>query len=387
MRIGIDVRYLSHGLLGGVHHYVALLVPALIRAAPAHSFVLYADRRRPFELTTLPLHAIVRVLPWQNPLSSLVNDLAMPRWMAADQLDIAHFPANYGFAPTGVQKVVTLHDAINLLPLREIIRGHPKKARTLLVMTYLHFMTVASLKSAALVLTISQSAGAQISATGRLEGRRIRVVPHGVEREWGRVQDSARVEELRRRFGLKRRVILADAIKNPGVLLRAWPMLPEALRDECEIVFFSRKDDVAAVVRTAVEAGIARLLVRPSREDLNVLFSLAEAFVFPSWIEGFGLPVLEAMACGTPVIASDRGSIPEVVGDAGLLCDAEDPQAFANHVRRVLTDQELSARLRSLGIRRSSHFSWENSARAVLDEYARVLGTGVRPGDGSVRTS
>ena len=157
MRIGIDVRYLSHGLLGGVHHYVAQLVPALIRAAPAHSFVLYADRRRPFELTTLPLRVTVRVLPWQNPLSSIVNDLAMPRWMAADQLDVAHFPANYGFAPTGVQKVVTLHDAINLLPMREIIRGHPKKARTLLVMTYLHFITVASLKSAALVLTVSQS--------------------------------------------------------------------------------------------------------------------------------------------------------------------------------------------------------------------------------------
>ena len=195
------------------------------------------------------------------------------------------------------------------------------------------------------------------------------------------------MEGVRRRFGLKRRAVLADALKNPGVLIRAWPMLPETLRDECEIVFFSREDDVAAVVRTAVEAGVARLLVRPSREDLNVLFSLAEAFVFPSWIEGFGLPVLEAMACGTPVIASDRGSIPEVVGDAGLLCDAEDPQAFANHIRSVLTNPELSARLRSLGLLRASHFSWEDSARGVLDEYARVLGIGARPGDASVRTS
>lgn len=378
MRIGIDVRYLSHGLLGGVHHYVAQLVPALIRLAPAHSFVLYADRRRPLELTRLPLHVTVRVLPWRRPLSSMVNDLAMPRWMAADQLDVAHFPANYGFAPTGVQKVVTLHDAINLLPLREIIRGHPKKARTLLVMTYLHFMTVASLKSAALVLTISQSAGAQISATGRLEGRRLRVVPHGVEQEWGRVHDSARVEDLRRRFGLKRRVILADALKNPGVLLRAWPMLPEALRDECEIVFFSRKDDVAAVVRTAVEAGIARLLVRPSREDLNVLFSLAEAFVFPSWIEGFGLPVLEAMACGTPVIASDRGSIPEVAGDAALLADAEDAAAFAEHLRRVLTEPEVAGGLRTRGLRRAAQFTWEHSARAVLETYAEACTTNGR---------
>ena len=372
MRIGIDVRYLSHGLVGGVHHYVAQLVPALIRLAPAHSFVLYADRRRPFELTMLPLYVTVRVLPWRRSLSSMVNDLAMPRWMAADELDVVHFPANYGFAPAGVPKVITLHDAINLLPLREILRGHPKDLRTVLMMTYLHYASLASLKRTARVLTVSDDAARRIAAARGLRPDLLRVVHHGVERDWTRVADPGRLEDVRRRFGLTRRVILADALKNPAVLLRAWPLLPAPLRESHQIVFFSRTDALPAAARAAVEAQTARLVLRPSREDLNALFTLADVFVFPSWIEGFGLPVLEAMACGTPVVASDRGSIPEVAGDAALLADAEDAGAIAEHVRRVLTEPELAQSLRARGTRRAAQFTWDNSARAVLETFAEV---------------
>ena len=372
MRIGIDVRYLSHGLVGGVHHYVAQLVPALIRLAPAHSFVLYADRRRPFELTMLPLYVTVRVLPWRRSLSSMVNDLAMPRWMAADELDVVHFPANYGFAPAGVPKVITLHDAINLLPLREILRGHPKDLRTVLMMTYLHYASLASLKRTARVLTVSDDAARRIAAARRLRPDLLRVVHHGVERDWTRVADPGRLEDVRRRFGLTRRVILADALKNPAVLLRAWPLLPAPLRESHQIVFFSRTDALPAAARAAVEAQTARLVLRPSREDLNALFTLADVFVFPSWIEGFGLPVLEAMACGTPVVASDRGSIPEVAGDAALLAAAEDAGAIAEHVRRVLTEPELAQSLRARGTRRAAQFTWDNSALAVLETFAEV---------------
>ena len=372
MRIGIDVRYLSHGLVGGVHHYVAQLVPALIRLAPAHSFVLYADRRRPFELTMLPLYVTVRVLPWRRSLSSMVNDLAMPRWMAADELDVVHFPANYGFAPAGVPKVITLHDAINMLPLREILRGHPKDLRTVLMMTYLHYASLASLKRTARVLTVSDDAARRIAAARGLRPDLLRVVHHGVERDWTRVADPGRLEDVRRRFGLTRRVILADALKNPAVLLRAWPLLPAPLRESHQIVFFSRTDALPAAARAAVEAQTARLVLRPSREDLNALFTLADVFVFPSWIEGFGLPVLEAMACGTPVVASDRGSIPEVAGDAALLAAAEDAGAIAEHVRRVLTEPELAQSLRARGTRRAAQFTWDNSARAVLETFAEV---------------
>src|SRR4051812_18945001 len=103
MRIGIDTRYLSHGLVGGVHTYVAQFVPALIEQADAHQIILYADTKCPFELTDLPAHVTVRQFAWRTPLSSIQHDLFMRRQMAADHLDVAHFPANYGFAPSSAR--------------------------------------------------------------------------------------------------------------------------------------------------------------------------------------------------------------------------------------------------------------------------------------------
>src|SRR6187397_2056417 len=110
MRIGIDIRYLSHGILGGVHTYVANLVPELIKIAGAHELILYADDKCPLELAAWPDTGLVRILPWRNPLSSINNDLFMHCEMAADCLDVVHFPANHGFGPQGAATVITVHD-------------------------------------------------------------------------------------------------------------------------------------------------------------------------------------------------------------------------------------------------------------------------------------
>lgn len=379
MRIGIDARYLSHGLVGGVHHYVAQLVPTMTRMAPGDEFYLYADRRDPFELTDLPSNVAIRFLPWSGPLSSLRNDVSLAGWMAKDRLDIAHFPANYGFAPSHVHKVVTLHDAINLLPLREIVRGHPKKTRTILLMCYLHFATRASLSGAAMVLTVSQDAAARILRLYPLSRDELRVVPHGVDRGWSRVVDQGRLASVQARLGLTRPFILADALKNPDAVLRAWSLVDAELRATHEIIFFSRLRETAPAVEAALRAGRARLVTQPSREDLNALFSLAEALIFPSWIEGFGLPVLEAMACGTPVIASNRGSIPEVTGDAALLSDVDDPNALADHIHRVLTSPGAARQLSLRGQARAALFTWERAAQSTLAAYAAALGASTGP--------
>ncbi len=178
MRIGIDVRYLSHGLVGGVHTYIAHFVPALIKLATAHQIVLYADTKRPFELTDLPGHVTVRLLAYRSPLSSASHDLLMRRQMAQDRLDVIHYPANYGFGPPGARLVITLHDAINILPLREIIRGHPKNPRTIAMMTYLHMLTVWSVRRADMLLTVSAHAGREIARHSGFDPGRIVPVPH-----------------------------------------------------------------------------------------------------------------------------------------------------------------------------------------------------------------
>lgn len=369
MRVGIDVRYLSHGLLGGVHTYVASLVPALLRAAPQDEFFLYADAKAPFEMETLPPNAQLRVLPYRSPLSSIANDLRLRAWMARDAIEVAHFPANYGFAPVGARTVVTLHDEINILPLGEILRGHRKQPRTMAMMTYLHAMSSMAVRRADCILTVSEHARKRIAQVGLIPPERIVAVHSAPPPGTSRVDDPAALAAVRKQFALGGRFIFADALKNPAVLLRAWDALDAPLRAVVEIVFFCRTPNLPPEVRAAVARNAVRVIIRPTRDELLALYSLCDAFVFPSWIEGFGLPVLEAMACGAPVIASDRGALPEVVGNAGFLCDAEDDAALAAHLAVLLTQPDVAALQRRKGVAHAARFTWERTAQVVLTAY------------------
>jgi glycosyltransferase involved in cell wall biosynthesis len=373
MRIGVDVRYLSHGILGGVHTYVASLLPQLIKSAEAHELILYADDKCPLELTETPSHVQVRILPWRNPLSSINHDLFMRRQMAADGLDIAHFPANHGFGPQSAATVITVHDEINLLPLAEIIRGHRKQLRTIAMMSYLHWMTTASVRQADLLLTVSAHAGRKIAQYSGFPQERIIPVHHGRSPDFQRIEEPQQLEAVRRKFGLDRPFILADALKNPAVLVRAWAKLPESIRQSYQILFFSRIPNPLPVVGEAVAQNYAKLLIRPSREELIVLYSMACAFAFPSWIEGFGMPILEAMACGAPVLSSNRGSAPEVAGNAALMSDAEDAGEWAAKILRLLTTPALAEQYRQAGFRRVSQFSWRRAAQETFCAYERAF--------------
>lgn len=373
MRIGIDARYLSHGLMGGVHTYCRNLIPALLAAAPGDEFFLYADAKRPFELGPLLGNATLRLLPYRSAASALANDLfALRHAMAADGLDVAHFPANGGFAPRGCAAVLTLHDEINLLPWREIVRGHRKNARTLAMMTWLHAWSTASARRASLILTVSAYARQRIAAVGGLDPQRIVAVHSAPAPGLHRVTDAAALRDVRARFALASRFVLADALKNPAAVLRAWARLDPAQRATTDLVFFCRTPAPPPALQHAIATGRARVLFRPSSADLMALYSMAAAFVFPSWIEGFGLPVLEAMTCGAPVICSDRGSLPEVAGEAALVLDAEDDAAIAAHLALLLTDAETAAAWQTRGIARAARFRWEHTARAVIDVYRSV---------------
>ena len=317
MRIGIEVSYLSHQLVGGVHTYIATFVPELLKRTADHQIFLYADTKAPLEITNPPDWVTIRLLPWKNPLSSLINDASVARIMARDQLDVVHFPANHGFGPAGVPKILTIHDEINLMPLRKIVRGHPKMVKTILTMTYLHVCTHAALHHAAHVITISEYARQQIIRFSGISPGRITAIHHAPPPEFRRITDEDTLQAVRNQYGLAPHFILGDGLKNPGMVIRAWSLLPAEIRQDWQLVFFARRPDVLPVLKEAVASGSATLLVNPPRADLISLFSQAKVFVFPSWIEGFGIPVLEAMICGAPVIASNRGSLPEVIGDAG----------------------------------------------------------------------
>lgn len=379
MRIGVDARYLSHGLVGGVHTYLTLLAPALIARARDAEIFLYADAKAPFELdlATLPANVTVRLLPYRNALSALKLDWTLRDAMAQDHLDVAHFPANFGFAPRGVRSVITLHDAINILPLWEILAGHEKRPQTMAMMTYLHVVSTLALRRADAVITVSEYSKREIVRRSGLPADRVIPVLYGPSSLFHRIEDRARLDEVGVRLAVRPPFLLADAIKNPAVIARAWPQLPDELRAKYKVLFFSRRIEPPAAVQEMVTAGHAQVLIRPERTDLAALYNLADGFLFPSLYEGLGLPPLEAMKCGAPVIASNRGSIPEVVGDAGLIVDAEDDAALAAAITRLLQDRTLHQSLQRCGFARAEEFSWPKPADRTLDVYRYALGAPV----------
>ncbi len=375
MRIGIDVRYLSHGLVGGVHTYIKHFVAELCMIAADHHVFLYADAKRPFELTDLSSNVTLRLLPYCGPHSSVYLDyVGLRRAMARDRLDVAHYPANYGFRVPGARTIVTLHDALTIMPLRETLfsSGSRRTLRSMAMTVYLYIGSRLMLRDADLLLTVSQHARQDILRYCRFDPQRIIPIPHAPTPDMRRIEDRTTLDAVRQRHGIAGRFVLADALKNPGVLVRAWRRLPHSVRESHRIVFFSRHPTPLPVVFEAVERDHALLLINPPRADLVALYSMADVFVFPSWFEGFGIPVLEAMICGAPVIVSDRGPLPEVAGGAALVMDAEDDATLARYLERVLTDPSEAAQLRERGLAHAAQFSWRKTAQRILESYEQA---------------
>jgi glycosyltransferase involved in cell wall biosynthesis len=336
--------------------------------------VYYVDRKAPLELDHLPSNVVLRTLPWSGPLSSVVNDVRLARWMERDALDVAHCPGNYG-PRTDVPLVVTLHDTINVFPLSQHLRGFGRSPRQVAMMLYLGRMTRASLQRASWIITVSNHARRDIATRTGYPPSRLTTVYEAASPVFRPIEDSVELDRIRVDLRLGTRFVLADGIKNPAVAIEAFRCLPDSIRQGAQLVFFSREATPRPVVRKALEDRRIRFIPRPSDEALVAMMNLASVFVLPSWYEGFGLPLVEAMQCGTPVIGSSRGSIPEVIGDAGLVFDVEEPRQLAHALRMVLEDESLRMHLSRQALRRASQFSWERAARETLDVYEQVVRT------------
>lgn len=209
-----------------------------------------------------------------------------------------------------------------------------------------------------------------------LPEEKVKVVPLGVSTAFTPVS----AEESRRVLGSKKPYILytgtLETRKNLKLLIQAFALLPPALRNNYDLVL-AGKDGLGSegLRQLVVELGLDGSVRFTGYIPDNVLPSLmagATLFVYPSFYEGFGLPPLEAMACGTPVIASDSSSLPEVVGDAGLLVAPGDVQGLKNAMARVLEDPAFQTRLRLRGLERAAQFSWRNAARSLLEIFESI---------------
>jgi alpha-1,3-rhamnosyl/mannosyltransferase len=209
---------------------------------------------------------------------------------------------------------------------------------------------------------------------------RIHVVPNAVTGVCRRVEDGAEIERVKAKYGVAGDYLIYvgnfKPHKNVKTLLNAYTRLPQSIQNSYVLLLCGYLDAFGEQVRRAAAArGIERLVIFPGAvpdEDLPALYSGASAFVFPSLYEGFGIPPLEAMACGTPVVCSDAPPMPDTVGEAALVVNARHPEAIADAVTSVLTDENLRLELRARGLKRAALFSVERVTRMILDVLETV---------------
>lgn len=295
-----------------------------------------------------------------------------PLQMRRDGADLVHGPANaLPLLRPGLPGVVTVHD-LAIYDHPEWFPGGQWFATRIVV--------PGSIRGARAVICPSEATRTAIERRFGVAADRCRVIPHGVEAEFGRPVPDDRRQDVRRRYGLPDRYLLQVGTiqprKNYLTTLRALARIPENTRLPLVAVGnvgWGDSSVTETVARLNLERWV-RFVGYAGLPDLPALYQMAEVAVFPSLDEGFGLPVLEAFAAGIPLAVSNAGALPEVAGDAALLCDPLDEVALAANLQQLIQDTATRTRLVAAGRARAQHFTWSASAAAHLDVYQSVTG-------------
>jgi glycosyltransferase involved in cell wall biosynthesis len=304
---------------------------------------------------------------------SLSEQVRIPWRLYREGARLVHEP-HYVLPPlTPCRSVVTIHDCIHLMfPQYLPSRAGHVYARTL--------MWTAT-RQAARILTVSEASKRDILRFFAIPADRVQVIYNAIDERFLTAPDEATTERVRQRYQLDHPFVLyvgnIKPHKNIERLIEAFGRSREDGPDKLKLVIIG--DEVSKypslrqmVHRHKLDKHVRFLGFQP-QETLASFYRLAGAFVFPSLYEGFGLPPLEAMACGTPVITSNVSSLPEVAGDAALLVDPYDVDALARAIVRVLSDQPLRDMLVARGLARAHQFSWAESVAKIRAAYADVL--------------
>ncbi len=367
MRIGIRVSPLASPFTG-IPVYVLNLVKEISKIDQENTYFLYTNREIPFRLQ-LPDNFHVVLVDKPYPKLQMWYQLGLPLRIRKDRLDLYHdtlflLPFFMGRVPG----VVTIHDLSGLL----MPDFHQRKVSLTSKLIPL------AVKKARRIIAVSRFTKEEVERLFPAARGKVRVVYNGVSPIF-KPSPSLQVERVKEKYGIKGNYIMylgtIEPRKNLKGLLKAFSMLRNKIPHLLVIVGMKgwKYEGLFELLRELdIENRVFFTGFVPT-EDLPPLYSGADVFVYPSFYEGFGIPVLEAMACGTPVVASSTSSLPEVVGEAGILADPRSPSDIAMKIMRIIEEPELAERLSSLGLKRAGEFTWERTARETLKVYREVL--------------
>ena len=365
MRIGVVLSGLTaKARRGGVARYAHCLLSTLAEMDQQNRYVLFLHPDNARDFAHLPGRWRRVVLPLPRPEARYLEQIVLPPLLYGSRLDVVHYPVLAPALAYGGPSVVTAHDLTNhLFPRRANLRSW----------VYYRYILRMGATRATSVIAVSRNTRNDIVRLWGLASERVEVIYEAASPVFdGRLANPSRAEE---NYFLA--VGTVEPNKNFARLLEAYGAARSRLPDDTNLVVVGQPGwQYNGVLRSAHELGLngsVRFIGYVPDADLADLYSGALAFVYPSLYEGFGLPPLEAMACGAPVIASRASSLPEVVGEAGLLVDPLDVEDIAAAMVRVASDPALREAMRGAGRARARQFSWQECARrtlAVLEKAA-----------------
>jgi glycosyltransferase involved in cell wall biosynthesis len=366
MRIGIDARLVYYSQ-AGIGQYILHLAEGLARIDRENEYVLLQSRKD--DTTILEQPNFRRVSLW-TPSHHRLERYSLNVELMRLGLDVLHSPDFIPPHRPACKSVITVHDLAFLL--------------------YPHFLTKESaryyghiddaVRWTDHIIAVSESTKRDTVDHLGVPEDKITVVHEAANPIFQPVSQAEAREQVRNRHGIDGRFILfvstIEPRKNVPTLMRALWQLVECYKEDVHLVLAGGKgwlyeDAFAAVDELNLDSRV-HFVGRVSSEDLLYLYNSAELLAHPAFYEGFGLPPLEAMACGLPVIVSNVSSLPEVVGDAGLLIDPHDVDELTVGMWRVLTDEELRQEMIEKGLRQAARFSWDRAASETLGIYRLV---------------
>jgi glycosyltransferase involved in cell wall biosynthesis len=361
----------------GISRYTYRLIAGLAQRADDQRYTVFVNARdvsAAAGLSTERLRLVASRRPIDHPAQRVLwEQRVLPRLLRRLGVDVFHAPANVLPARLPCPSVVTIHD-LSFIHFPQFFQPTRR--------IYQRLFTARSARAATLVLAVSQSTRRDLIEHMAVNPARIRVVYPAIEERFQPNLDPAVLATFRRERGLPERFLLylgnLEPRKNVAGLIEAYARLRAADADAPPLVVAGGKGWYYQTIFERVRAlGIERAITFAGYvrdEEQPLWYAAAELFIYPSYFEGFGLPVAEAMACGAPVITSNVSSLPEVAGDVAVQVDPRDSGALAHAMQSVLEDEQARQRMAAEGPRWAQQFSIERMVRGCSETYAEAAG-------------
>lgn len=385
MKIGIDARFLTHPQPGGFKTYSVNLINALCRIDHDNKYVIYVDRTSDEGMLPQSDNFNYQILPASIPIVGMPirEQILLRRQITKDKPDIFHSLCNTAPIRVPSKFVLSLLDDIQVRTPQAFPRAKGLESyKRWMINSYSKWTILRTVHKADMILTLSQYEKEQIVNHLDLPPERVDVTYFGVNPDFSPASSNQKekwLDEMSNTLGQNERFILGvgyEPRKNIPLLIESFSTIASKFPD-LDLVIVAAQEDRRLFFQSLASKwdldNRVKILPAKDQSELAVLYNLAELFVFPSERESFGAPPLEAMACGTPTIAMNMTSLPEILGDGALLIDGNNVETWAEAITEVLINDDVHRDLVARGLEQAAKLTWERCAQDTLHIYLAVM--------------